>query len=355
MSVKLHGSIILTYRCNARCNMCNVWEYPTKPSEEIGMDIIEKLPEMFFTNITGGEAFLRKDLPEIVGAIRKKTKRIVISTNGYFTDRIVSLCKKYPDLGIRISIEGLPKANDEIRGIPDGFDRGLRTLLELRSIGIKDIGFAMTVQDKNCKDLLPLYSLAQALGYEFATATLHNSHYFYKLDNVIEDKGKVCGEFDKLIRELLRSKRVKDWFRAYMNLGFKNYIHGNPRFLPCEMGQNGFFVDPWGDVLPCNGMEEKESMGNLHQQTWEEIWNSMRAQEVRNKVKHCKKHCWMVGSAAPAIWQHPVKPIKWVLKNKIKSLMGMDIDLRLHDHKKVAGDSYVFVDGQSVLQRYRKP
>jgi MoaA/NifB/PqqE/SkfB family radical SAM enzyme len=55
MKQKLHGSIILTYRCNAKCNMCDVWHHPTKPSEEIGLDVIEKLPEMFFANVTGGE------------------------------------------------------------------------------------------------------------------------------------------------------------------------------------------------------------------------------------------------------------------------------------------------------------
>ena len=42
------------------------------------------------------------------------------------------------------------------------------------------------------------------------------------------------------------------------------------------MGQDGFFVDPFGDVLPCNGMDEKMPMGNLKEQSWDEIWNSPR-------------------------------------------------------------------------------
>jgi len=319
--LKLHASIILTYRCNAKCNMCEVWKHPTKPSEEIGLDVIEKLPEMFFANITGGEPFIRQDLPEIVEILRKKAKRIVISTNGYFTDRIIALCKQYPDVGIRISIEGLPKTNDEIRKIPDGFDRGLRTLLELRVMRIKDIGFGMTVQDINYHDLLPLYQLAKGLGYEFATATLHNSHYFHKLDNKIEDKERVCGEFRKLIKLLLQSKRPKDWFRAYFNYGLINYIKGNKRLLPCEMGKDGFFLDPYGDVLACNGMDKKESMGNLREQSWDEIWDSERAEEIRQMVKNCEKNCWMIGSASPAIWHHPIKPILWVLKNKVKPML----------------------------------
>lgn len=88
MGVKLHGSIIVTYRCNARCNMCDVWKFPTKPAEEIGLDVIRKLPNLFFANVTGGEPFVRQDLPDIITELRKKAKRIVISTNGFFTDRI---------------------------------------------------------------------------------------------------------------------------------------------------------------------------------------------------------------------------------------------------------------------------
>jgi Fe-coproporphyrin III synthase len=320
MKNKLHGSIIVTYRCNARCTMCDVWKAPSKPADEIALDVIEKLPDMFFTNVTGGEPFVRQDLPELIAAIRKKTKRIVISTNGYFTERIIDLFKAYPDLGIRISIEGQKEANDAIRGIPDGYERTLKTLYTLRDMGIKDIGFAMTVQDMNAKDLLPLYKMSEELGYEFATATVHNSHYFCKADNEVKDKDMVCAELDRLIEELLKTTRVKNWFRAYFNEGLKNFIRAQARFLPCEMGENGFFLDPYGDVLACNGMAEKMPMGNLKTQDWDEIWDSERAKEVRDAVKRCGRNCWMIGSAAPAIYAHPVKPILWVVKKKMRTL-----------------------------------
>ena len=317
--------IILTYRCNAKCNMCDVWHHPTKAEEEISIEDIEKLPSgLRFINITGGEPFIRRDIEEIVKAVHTKTERIVISTNGFFTDRIVRLCEKYPDLGIRISTEGLQKTNDAIRKIPSGFDRTLRTLLTLRRMGVKDIGFGMTVQDMNCKDLLSLYELSDALGYEFATATLHNSHYFHKLDNVIDDKEMVCNEFARLIKELLKSKSVKKWFRAYFNYGLMNYINGGKRFLKCEMGTESCFLDPSGDLLACNGMNMKVPMGNIREQTFDEIWNSENARTVRDKVKTCRKECWMVGSAAPAIKKNPYKPAIWVLKNKLRVLMNKE-------------------------------
>lgn len=326
--------IILTYRCNAKCNMCDVWHYPTKPSEEITPKDLEKLPSgLRFINITGGEPFIREDIVEIIEVIRPKTRRIVISTNGFFTERIIKLCEKYPDLGIRISTEGLQKANDTIRGIHDGFDRTMRTLLTLKRMGIKDIGFGMTVQDVNCKDLLPLYDLSDALGYEFATATLHNSHYFHKLDNKIENKEMLCSEFKKLIAELLKSKSTKKWFRAYFNYGLMNYIHGGKRFLPCEMGSESCFVDPWGDVLPCNGMDEKISMGNVKEQSFDEIWNGEQAGKICSMVKSCNKQCWMVGNAAPVIKRYIYKPALWILKNKLRVISGKEPVLCLPDKR----------------------
>ena len=62
---KLNGTVIVTYRCNARCSMCNRYKAPSKPEEEISIETIKKLPKMYFTNITGGEPFIRTDLKDI--------------------------------------------------------------------------------------------------------------------------------------------------------------------------------------------------------------------------------------------------------------------------------------------------
>lgn len=313
----LYGSIIITYRCNARCNMCDCFKDPSKPDEELTLDVIKKLPDMAFTNITGGEPFIRQDIADIIRELYRKTNRIVVSTNGYFTERILALCDEFPNIGIRISIEGFQEANDKIRGIPDGFNRGYNTLKKLIDKGHPDVGFGCTVQEMNADDLIPLYELSNGLNMEFATATLHNSFYFRKTDNVINNKLKVAKSFEKLINLLLSSKSPKKWFRAYFNHGLINYIYNNKRYLPCDMGTNGFFVDPFGSVLPCNGSTEKMSMGNLNNQTWEEIWNSEKAINIREMVKKCKKNCWMIGSVAPAMKHRIWIPIIWIIKHKI--------------------------------------
>ena len=323
---KLYGTVIVTYRCNAKCNMCNVWQNPTKPAEEITLDDIKKLPEMAFTNITGGEPFIREDIPDIVRELYKKSDRIVISTNGYFTDRIIALCKEFPKVGIRISIEGMQQTNDAIRRIPDGFERGYDTLKTLVEMGHPDVGFGMTVQDSNCEDLVPLYELSDKMGMEFATATLHNSFYFHKDDNKVNDKYKVAQNFEKLINELLKSKSPKKWFRAYFNHGLINYIYGNKRLLPCDMSKNAFFIDPFCDVVPCNGMKEKAVMGNLREQDWNTLWNSDQAQKVRECTKHCDRNCWMIGSVSPAMHKYILVPAWWVIMHKIFKVGRYDLE-----------------------------
>lgn len=303
--------------------MCNIWRYPTRIEEEFKPEILSKLPELEFANITGGEPFLRDDIAEIVAILKTKARRIVISTNGYFTEKIIKLVKEVGNIGIRISIEGLPAANDELRGIKDGFDHGLRTLLELQRMGLKDIGFGITVSDRNARDMLELYQLAKAMNVEFATAVVHNSYYFHKVDNEIRDKEVVIECFRELIEELLRTKKPKNWFRAYFNYGLINYIRGNPRLLPCGAGENMFFLDPWGEIRPCNGMDEaspENSMGNLNEQSFEEIWNSERASLVKAKATSCSKNCWMIGTASPAMKKHLAKPLSWVIKHKLRSL-----------------------------------
>lgn len=324
-------SIITTYRCQMKCQMCGIWQNPSDTENEIKPSDLEMLPSGFnFINITGGEPFLREDLEDIINVIKPKTKRIVISTSGYHFDKITELAKKHPDLGFRVSIEGLSQKNDELRGRDGGFDRGLKTLLSLKKIGVKDIGFGITVSNHNSEDMLWLYELGKSMGLEFATAAFHNSFYFHKFDNKITNLAEVSKNFREVAERLMRENNPKSWFRSLFNLGLIRYINGEKRMLPCEAGLLNFFVDPFGEVYPCNGLEEgvwKESMGNIKEtKNFDEIWFSPKADEIRCKVKTCPKNCWMVGTASPVMHKYIKNILPWIAKNKLKSTLRIPID-----------------------------
>ena len=185
-------------------------------------------------------------------------------------------------------------------------------------MGMKDVGFGMTVQDKNAPDLVPLYKISEQMGMEFATASLHNSFYFVESKNIIHDRPMVAGHFEELVNELLKSNSPKKWFRAYFNHGLINYIYGQKRLLPCDMSFDTFFIDPYGDVMPCNGTKDKLVMGNLNRQSWDELWNSPEAEKVRAAVRKCDRQCWMIGSVSPAMHKYIWNPAWWVLTHKLR-------------------------------------
>jgi hypothetical protein len=68
--------------------------------------------------------------------------------------------------------------------------------------------------------------------------------------------------------------------------------------------------------MPCNGTKDKEVMGNLNTQSWDELWSSEAAEAVRSKVRCCDRNCWMIGSVSPAMHKYIHKPLFWVLKHK---------------------------------------
>jgi hypothetical protein len=68
-------------------------------------------------------------------------------------------------------------------------------------------------------------------------------------------------------------------------------------------------------------------MGDLKTQSFEDIWHSEQAEQVREMVAQCDRNCWMVGTAVPAMRKAVWIPMWWAVKNKIRLALGKDIEL----------------------------
>jgi Fe-coproporphyrin III synthase len=325
-------AIILTYRCNSKCSMCNIWKNPTLPEEEIPLDTLAKLPNDFGTiNLTGGEPTLRQDLEQIVDLLYPKAKKFEISSNGLHPEKIEPIIKKYPDIRIRFSLEGNEDTNNRIRGEKDGYRTKVNGLARLKELGGTDLGFAVVIQDDNVADLLNLFHFAEENCYELSTSTLHNGFQFHKNDNIPYDRIRIAHHIEGVITEQLKSNKIKTWFRAYLDLGLMAKVLGNKRLLACKSGYECMFIDPWGEVYACN-VRPDLYMGSLESQSWSEILSSQKALDVLGKVNTCDQNCWMVGTAKTAM-RNPrftnfprLKPLMWVVNNKVRLLVGKDID-----------------------------
>jgi MoaA/NifB/PqqE/SkfB family radical SAM enzyme len=311
--------------------MCYVWENPTDPKEEVSLETLEKLPGGFDNvNVSGGEPTLRQDLAEIIDVLYPKGRIMEISSNGLNAEKILPIIKKYPNVKVRFSLEGNEITNNTIRGEKEGYKKKIDGLLKLKEAGGTDLGFAFVIQDENSEQLVKVYEMTQKLGVELATSTLHNAWQFHKSDNYFYERKKVAKNVEGLITGMLKTNSVKNWFRAYLNLGLIQKILGHDRLIKCTAGTDFAFIDPWSDVYACN-VRPDLMIGNLERQSWEEIISSDLAKSKLHDISACSQNCWMVTTARTAMRSKIVpsfpkmQPLMWVLKNKLKVSTGKDI------------------------------
>lgn len=293
----------ITYRCNSRCTFCSIWKNKTK--KEIDMSYYKKLPFFESINITGGEPFMRTDIDDIIEIFRKKTKRIVISTNGLLTKRILETAKKYPWIGFRISIDGLEKRHDEMRGIKGGFKKSIETIMGLKKLGVKDIGICSTFGYGNEDQMEKLYRLAKKLDVEFLSIVRHDSFYYSKKNDAY-DTELVISKLKWLTRKYLNSFNIKNYFRAYYTEGLIGFVNKKKRGIKCDAGLTSFYLDPYGVIFPCVLLDKP--LGNIKKD---------RIEDISKEIK-CGLNCWMPCTVNQQIRSNPCKAALWILKKQMR-------------------------------------
>lgn len=318
--------IAVTYACNSKCIMCNIWKNGTKgglpPSSFLN------LPASLRTiNVSGGEPFLQQDLVEVIGHIKKACPRarMVISTNGLLPDRIEKTLKNIlkinPTIGVGVSIDGIGAMHDEVRGLPNAYERAVETLERLKGIGMRDLRIAFTASQKNLGHMRRVYDLANDLGVEFTFAVAQNSEHYFKTDDNQEiNCGALKDELDYVIRKELRAFHAKRWFRAYYAFGAYTFSCMSERLLPCHAAREFFFMSPNGDIYPCNVLDSV--IGNIRDARFDEIWRSQRGNSVREAVSKCGNGCWMICTARSAIKENALAVSLWILSHKLRAHIG---------------------------------
>lgn len=324
------ATIAVTYHCNSRCKMCNIWQIQNPLN--LDMKAIENLsPHLKYINISGGEPFLRPDLPELIEEIKKRNKevKIIISSNGLASDLIKSQMEKIikidPTIGVRISIDGLKEKHEEIRGVQGIYDQDMKTIENLRDLGIKNLGISFTLMDSNVNDLLPVYKWAEENNLQFAMALVQNSDiYFKKDDNELTFIKKASVALNKIVEDELKSFNPKRWGRAYYDYGLKVYAESGKRLLKTGAALDSLFVDVDSKVYPSNLINEE--LGDLKEKSLDNIWKSKKAQEIRHKILDNKiTESWIICTIRGEFKKHFLKIIFWILRNKFRLIFGLKV------------------------------
>ncbi len=318
--------LAVTYRCNSRCTMCNIWQLKDMP--ELELEYYKKLPSSLRDiNVSGGEPFLRQDLADLIKILRETCPkaRIIISTNGYLSDlikeRMRQILKVAPNVGVGVSIDGIGEMHDKIRGVPGGFNLATKTVKMLREeVGMKNLRIAFTISKQNVEHLGKVYDLSRELSAQFTLALAQSSEFFFggkQIEEVPEEK-ILKEQFDYVIRQELKSWQPKRWVRAYFAKSLFEFARTGKQALPSRAGIDFFFLDPFGNIYPS--VVHNFVMGNLKEKIFSEIWFSSEAKQAREGVKEAKHDVWMICTARTAIKRHPLKVGWWIFKNKILNI-----------------------------------
>jgi Fe-coproporphyrin III synthase len=306
----------VTYRCNSRCRMCNIWQIKDFSGEMAPADFNNLPADLRYLNLSGGEPFLRMDLPEIVAAIKARCPRVrlAISTNGFATEIILEKMKKILALDskitVAISLDGVGEAHEAVRNIPGAFEKAMNTLHGLKAMGVRNLRLAFTIGDYNLGQLEKVYELAQNEGVEMTIAAVHSSDNFFNKNNEMEATAEIITELAWLLKKELRSWNIKRWLRAYFTHGLIEFIRSGKRLLPDYSGTLNCFINPSGDMFPCDVSNFK--IGNLK--------NGFTISDFKNK--DCG-NSWMICTARSAMRRHWLKVGLWIVANKVLVVCSM--------------------------------
>ena len=114
----------LTDTCNSHCIMCFFWKNKKRHNEITPEEIRtllqqDTMKDLTVIALTGGEIFMRPDIPEIIDVIYDTTGvKPHFGTNGLFPSKLDSLMSTHGHKigGVMISVDGLGDVHDTIRG-----------------------------------------------------------------------------------------------------------------------------------------------------------------------------------------------------------------------------------------------
>lgn len=313
----------VTWRCNSRCRICDVWSRPPRGAELTPRDY-QALPRSLIDISLGGygEPYLRDDIDDVVWSIHERCPRarLVLVTNGLLPERIAEQTRRMPrGVAVRVSLDGIGPTHDDVRGVPGAFDKAMRTLDLLEDDGVRDLGVGLIINRRNFDDVTRVFELARGRGLRFACTLVQSSDVtFGDKQSEMPPAAEAGAVIRTLEDRLLAGCSTRDWAMAYFLDGLGDLAAGGRRRLPCGAGREHFYGDPGGAIFPCNllGIE----MGRLADGSFPSL--TVGQAKVHAQVARCARQCWMTCTVTAAMRRHPLGPIAWMIRHRLRHLVG---------------------------------
>ncbi len=277
----------ITERCNLHCTHCY---QENSPADELSFTDLLKVLEGFkrlldelrtatdtgpvpgHITVTGGEPFIRKDLPNLLEALAAGKNRFSFSilSNGSFLDSATArYLRELEPLFVQVSIEGTPTTHDRIRG-PGDYTRTVSAVKNLVREKIPTI-ISFTAHRSNYQEFYDVARLGRRL----------------KVSRVWADRfipiGRGSAWKDQVLSPEETREFVRIMYRAQCEGSSRRFnrteisMHRALQFLEggmpyhCTAGDTLLAVQPNGDLYPCRRMPIKA--GNLLETPLTELYH----------------------------------------------------------------------------------
>jgi radical SAM family uncharacterized protein len=278
----------LTYNCNLKCKMCPFWKRPNIDlSTENEKAVLKQIYDSGACAIAfeGGEPLLRKDLGEILAFSKSLPLQTSLITNGTLLESKIDEVAQYINGAIYVSLDGLEKTHDSIRGVSGCFKKAIQGIIAAS----KKVSVIVntTIMTENIDEIEDLVRLAKDLDVKISLAVAYE--YFEA-----EVSSPVNLEIKKIAEKLVDLKK-----KSYPLMNSISYfkVIAKQKKWTCKPWLT-INVSPEGSlVLPCyvrNGYAKTVSVFETSIKTAISEFNWKKTR----KCNDCSLHCYVEPSLA---------------------------------------------------------
>lgn len=314
-----HLILHVTNRCGLRCKTCFVDFNKCSREKELTLEQIKgiagRLKKLVWLDISGGEPFLRDDLPDICGEF--DVTAISIPTNGFDARRISGLAQRVrdkisADLTVSLSLDGFEKTNDYIRG-ENSFKSAIETLQLLKLIkGIK-VKINTVLCEKNYAELIDFMRFIKKFNIDFHSiiflrAVPRSPEFrlppYERLESIKGAIFDIWGTYS-YGADALSVKVLKNYQRCMYEASLK-VIKERRQAPACVAGRQHLVIYANGDVAFC---EILKPFGNLSKEGIGRLLKSKEAAQQRAGIAggncFCHHNCNMLDNFFLNPFQYP--------------------------------------------------
>ena len=292
----------VTYRCNAKCGFCDIWEQPspaiTLEDAARNLDDLKRLGVRVI-DFTGGEPLLHTQLPDLLAMAKRRGFLTTVTTNGLLYPKRAEKLKGLVDL-LHFSIDSpVPEEHDASRGVAC-FDKLMKSIQVALSLGERP-DMLFTVTNENVHRLEELY---ETISRPNRLVLILNPLFAYN------DLGGVLAD-DVMVQMAAFGKKPYTYLNpAFLTLRRRG---GNDPAAPvCRATSTSVVISPFNElVLPCYhlGLEKIPIRGELYHLWHSDVVRHHQAMEGRHEAcRGCAINCYFEPSFAtdptlPYFWQ----------------------------------------------------